>query len=181
MAVNSSEACFPMVWPASHWCGLLPIGVACLPIGVACFPLLECWLINPNNLAGHGMHTWCHMSCLAWHKAGYIPPAKAHKPMLRPFAQHPHTGLHHRRPPLTAVMAQRKRVLISNDDGINAPGLLALVQALVVDGLYDVCVCGPADEQVTNASVAVHPLCTAFETGPLRRDCQVAVSFLCSA
>ncbi len=49
-----------------------------------------------------------------------------------------------------AVMAQRKRVLISNDDGINAPGLLALVQALVADGLYDVCVCGPADEQVSS-------------------------------
>jgi len=50
----------------------------------------------------------------------------------------------------TAVMAQRKRVLISNDDGINAPGLLALVQALVADGLYDVCVCGPAVEQVSS-------------------------------
>ena len=34
--------------------------------------------------------------------------------------------------------------------GINAPGLLALVQALVADGLYDVCVCGPADEQVSS-------------------------------
>ena len=44
-------------------------------------------------------------------------------------------------------MAQRKRVLISNDDGINAPGLRALVEALVADNSCEVCVCGPADEQ----------------------------------
>lgn len=37
-------------------------------------------------------------------------------------------------------------MLISNDDGINAPGLRALVAALVADGCT-VCVCGPADEQ----------------------------------
>ncbi|KAK9838311.1 hypothetical protein WJX81_003708 [Elliptochloris bilobata] len=41
----------------------------------------------------------------------------------------------------------KKRVLISNDDGINAPGLRALVEALVSDGTCTVCVCGPADEQ----------------------------------
>jgi len=59
--------------------------------------------------------------------------------------------------PRTAVMAQRKRVLISNDDGINAPGLLALVQALVADGLFDVCVCGPADEQVSSCAEELPP------------------------
>ena len=40
-----------------------------------------------------------------------------------------------------------RTVLISNDDGINAPGLRALVAALVADGVCTVCVCGPADEQ----------------------------------
>ena len=38
-------------------------------------------------------------------------------------------------------------MLVSNDDGINAPGLRALVAALVADGVCTVCVCGPADEQ----------------------------------
>ena len=45
----------------------------------------------------------------------------------------------------------------SNDDGLNAPGLLALVQALVADGLFDVCVCGPADEQVSSCAEELPP------------------------
>lgn len=41
----------------------------------------------------------------------------------------------------------KKRILISNDDGINAPGLQALVAELVKEDFCTVCVCGPSGEQ----------------------------------
>lgn len=34
-------------------------------------------------------------------------------------------------------------VLITNDDGINAPGLRALVAALIEDGSFNVFICAP--------------------------------------
>lgn len=40
-----------------------------------------------------------------------------------------------------------KRILVSNDDGINAPGLQALVAELVRQDFCTVCVCGPSGEQ----------------------------------
>ena len=42
---------------------------------------------------------------------------------------------------------EKKRLLISNDDGINAPGLQALVAELVRQNFCTVCVCGPSGEQ----------------------------------
>lgn len=41
----------------------------------------------------------------------------------------------------------KKRVLISNDDGINAPGLQGLVAELVKENFCTICVCGPSGEQ----------------------------------
>jgi hypothetical protein len=41
----------------------------------------------------------------------------------------------------------RPRILISNDDGINAPGLRALVAELHVQEFCDILVCGPAGER----------------------------------
>jgi hypothetical protein len=41
----------------------------------------------------------------------------------------------------------RPRVLISNDDGVNAPGLRALVAELHVEEFCDILVCGPVGER----------------------------------
>lgn len=44
-------------------------------------------------------------------------------------------------------LSPRPRILISNDDGINAPGLRALVAALHAGDFCDIAVCGPAGER----------------------------------
>jgi Survival protein SurE len=41
----------------------------------------------------------------------------------------------------------RPRILISNDDGVNAPGLRALVAELHVEEFCDILVCGPSSEK----------------------------------
>lgn len=41
----------------------------------------------------------------------------------------------------------RPRILISNDDGINAPGLRALVAELHVEEFCDIIVCSPSGER----------------------------------
>ena len=40
--------------------------------------------------------------------------------------------------------ARRPRVLVSNDDGIHAPGLRSLVAALAATGEADIYVCSPS-------------------------------------
>ena len=40
--------------------------------------------------------------------------------------------------------ARRPRVLVSNDDGIDAPGLRSLVAALAATGEADIYVCSPS-------------------------------------
>lgn len=44
-------------------------------------------------------------------------------------------------------MATRPRVLISNDDGVTAPGLTALAAALHAADFCDFCVSGPLGER----------------------------------
>ncbi|XP_062108357.1 uncharacterized protein LOC133819189 [Humulus lupulus] len=55
---------------------------------------------------------------------------------------------------------ERARILVTNDDGIDAPGLRALVEALVLSGDYVVQVCAPDSEMsaVSHWSTIRHPL-----------------------
>lgn len=48
---------------------------------------------------------------------------------------------------LIAPGSGRPRILISNDDGINAPGLRALVAELHVEEFCDIIVCSPSGER----------------------------------
>lgn len=48
---------------------------------------------------------------------------------------------------MTNASVARPKVLISNDDGVNAPGLRALVRALAASQICDVYVCAPAGER----------------------------------
>ena len=43
--------------------------------------------------------------------------------------------------------SDRPRILVTNDDGIDAPGLRALVQILLSTNLYEVLVCAPDSEK----------------------------------
>ena len=84
-------------------------------------------------------------------------------------------------------------MLISNDDGINAPGLRALVAALVADGICTVCVCGPADEQSAKSHaitlgrpllafpIAVPNVDEAFAVRPAGFLCTSAATTRCSS
>ncbi|KAI5602749.1 hypothetical protein POPTR_001G196800v4 [Populus trichocarpa] len=48
-------------------------------------------------------------------------------------------------------------VLVTNGDGIDSPGLVSLVEALVREGLYNVHVCAPqSDKSVSSHSVTLH-------------------------
>lgn len=73
-------------------------------------------------------------------------------------------------------------VLITNDDGINAPGLRALVAALIEDGSCNVFVCAPDSEKsAVSHSISSRDLlevsavniagATAFETSGTPADC----------
>lgn len=53
----------------------------------------------------------------------------------------------------------KPRVLVTNDDGIHAPGLLQLVEALVQTNAVQVFVCAPERE----ASASSHGVCTAVK------------------
>jgi hypothetical protein len=48
---------------------------------------------------------------------------------------------------MTNASVARPKILISNDDGVNAPGLRALVKALAASQIADVYVCAPAGER----------------------------------
>ncbi|KAK9671957.1 hypothetical protein RND81_12G066200 [Saponaria officinalis] len=48
---------------------------------------------------------------------------------------------------IAATMASRTTIMVTNDDGINAPGLRALVKLLVSTNLHDVRVCAPDSEK----------------------------------
>ena len=48
---------------------------------------------------------------------------------------------------------RRPRVLVSNDDGVGAPGLRALAAAIAAAGFADLLVCGPASEQSAQVTV----------------------------
>ncbi|KAG0556659.1 hypothetical protein KC19_11G070300 [Ceratodon purpureus] len=81
-------------------------------------------------------------------------------------------------------------VLVTNDDGINAPGLRALVAALVEDGSCNVFVCAPDSEKsavshsitprdTLEVSQVKIPGATAFETSGTPADC-VSLAFTAS-
>ncbi|OVA18851.1 Survival protein SurE-like phosphatase/nucleotidase [Macleaya cordata] len=48
---------------------------------------------------------------------------------------------------INVVSSSRPRIMVTNDDGIDAPGLRALVQVLVSTDRYEVQVCAPDSEQ----------------------------------
>src|SRR5258708_5199452 len=54
------------------------------------------------------------------------------------------------------TMARRRRILVTNDDGLNSPGLLAAAEA--VADLGDLLIAAPASEQTS--------MSRAFMTGP---------------
>ncbi|KAK7366541.1 hypothetical protein VNO80_08534 [Phaseolus coccineus] len=73
-------------------------------------------------------------------------------------------------------------ILITNDDGIDAPGLRALVQSLVVADLFNVQVCAPDSEKsaVSHSITWLHPIAvkqvkidgtTAFAVSGTPADC----------
>ncbi|XP_061354505.1 uncharacterized protein LOC133299098 [Gastrolobium bilobum] len=81
-------------------------------------------------------------------------------------------------------MEERKRatILITNDDGIDAPGLRALVQSLVNANLFNVQVCAPDSEKsaVSHSITWLHPVAakqvnidgtTAFAVSGTPADC----------
>lgn len=51
---------------------------------------------------------------------------------------------HRKKELATMAPARRPRVLVSNDDGIDAPGLRSLVAALAATGEADIYVCSPS-------------------------------------
>ncbi|KAK7405901.1 hypothetical protein VNO78_07513 [Psophocarpus tetragonolobus] len=55
---------------------------------------------------------------------------------------------------------QRSTILITNDDGIDAPGLRALVHSLVAPNLFNVLVCAPDSEKsaVSHSITWLHPI-----------------------
>lgn len=59
----------------------------------------------------------------------------------------------------TKPRGYKPRVLVTNDDGIHAPGLLQLVEALVRTDQMHVFVCAPERE----ASASSHGVCTAVK------------------
>ena len=65
-------------------------------------------------------------------------------------------------------MGVAKKLLIVNDDGIAAPGLLALVERLVHDGCYDIRVVAPENEQsgVSHCLTIFTPLTAESTTLP---------------
>ncbi|KAK6929967.1 Survival protein SurE-like phosphatase/nucleotidase [Dillenia turbinata] len=76
----------------------------------------------------------------------------------------------------------RPTIMITNDDGIDAPGLRALVRALLSTNLYDVRVCAPDSEKsaVSHCITWFHPLsakrveiagATAFAVSGTPADC----------
>ncbi|XP_043691792.1 5'-nucleotidase SurE-like isoform X2 [Telopea speciosissima] len=48
---------------------------------------------------------------------------------------------------MDGIMNNRPRIMVTNDDGIDGPGLRALVQVLVSTGCYEVQVCAPDSEK----------------------------------
>ena len=50
-----------------------------------------------------------------------------------------------------AAMAPRFKLLVSNDDGIKAPGIVALVRELQATNLFDITVVAPAGERSAQA------------------------------
>jgi 5'-nucleotidase len=63
---------------------------------------------------------------------------------MQPAQQQP--APHHQAAAIAATAA-RRRVLVSNDDGISAPGLRALVRVLGAAPQLDVYVCAPSGER----------------------------------
>ncbi|KAK3417552.1 5'-nucleotidase SurE [Eucalyptus grandis] len=59
-----------------------------------------------------------------------------------------------------AIAADRPTVMVTNDDGIDAPGLRSLVRVLVSSGRYNVQVCAPDSEKsaVSHSITWQHPL-----------------------
>ena len=55
-------------------------------------------------------------------------------------------------------MAPRFKLLVSNDDGIKAPGIVALVRELQATNLFDITVVAPAGERSAQAG-ALEALC----------------------
>ncbi|KAF3519004.1 hypothetical protein DY000_02063772 [Brassica cretica] len=99
-------------------------------------------------------------------------------------------------PPSTSVAAKeedekeidddsRPIVLVTNGDGIDSPGLVSLVEALVSEGLYNVHVCAPQTcgdksvsshsmtpgETIAASSVIIKGAATAFEVSGTPVDC----------
>ncbi|KAJ0681720.1 putative 5'-nucleotidase [Helianthus annuus] len=59
----------------------------------------------------------------------------------------------------------RPTIMVTNDDGIHAPGLQALVRILVSTGLYHVCVCVPdSDNSAASHSATVRRAVSAMPT-----------------
>lgn len=76
----------------------------------------------------------------------------------------------------------RPIVLVTNGDGIDSPGLVSLVEALVLEGLYNVHVCAPQTDKSASAhsttpgeTIAVSSVklkgATAFEVSGTPVDC----------
>lgn len=60
-------------------------------------------------------------------------------------------------------MTHRPHVLISNDDGVNAPGLVALAARLREEDFCDFTVCGPSGERSAQShSINIHKPLHAF-------------------
>ncbi|CAK8570996.1 unnamed protein product [Lathyrus sativus] len=76
----------------------------------------------------------------------------------------------------------RGTIMITNDDGIDAPGLRALVAALVATNLYNIQVCAPDSEKsaVSHCITWIHPIAakkvhidgtTAYAVSGIPADC----------
>ena len=65
-------------------------------------------------------------------------------------------------------MKRRPHVLISNDDGVNAPGLVALAACLREESFCDFSICGPSGERSGQShSINIHRALHAFPIPPL--------------
>lgn len=59
---------------------------------------------------------------------------------------------------------RRRKILISNDDGVSAPGLRALVKELNRQSLYDIYICGPFGERSAQShAISIGKVLTTFE------------------
>lgn len=68
------------------------------------------------------------------------------------------------------ISGDRPIVMVTNDDGIDAPGLRSLVRVLVSTNLYEVRVCAPDSYVLTLqfcTNVAISSSCLVYS----RRDC----------